>query len=576
MRILSSLFDSSDESPITLNLVIQNFVNKCSELGNDHVAVYNFINELEDETLSVDVYSGINLKPLKEAINKEKQRKLKINAYALETFFRRTSMQTMSSDLALINYYSLNLGHVISATISSSPEMFVKRLIKKCEDIEALISLKIDELQTSGNIELANELASEPFLTDVNSYKTRLTKLQKELTTMSLESASRETVKKSKDMIKFMHEVGESIVNKPKLEDFFPGSTIDFSTLARQMASKNRPVSPVLAYCFFWEKIKPFLPDIYEQISTINSEHEFNIIFNPDIKDVVDRLEFGRVFSGELNLILISRLVMEYNKLSKKDKPNRRLLQGILNAVIQMVEGEVNMFSPDEEAFYHEVEKLTLFAAYCETNGQEKVAWLGSARSIFSGAAKKPGEGIYLNCDDGRWSPALNHAWLTIAYELGFKITVIEPQYPYMEEALLHPDPACYLQALANSVRGYIQPDENDPNKEKENHSQYHGGVEPTATMQEVLYLKALGCDVSKNNDGHICFSKPGRNQEHGMSRVYHHGKLKRTNSSPGGLDQAARQFVSRGSMFQPIKSSVAIRAELADGPDQRIKVSVS
>ena len=95
---------------------------------------------------------------------------------------------------------------------------------------------------------------------------------------------------------------------------------------------------------------------------------------------------------------------------------NYKTLQQYTDSIIisRTLSNQTNegLFKCDFDALYLELTKLALHA---ELHPDQKIIWLGSARSVMAVIDEKDEWGTYLNCDDTKWTWHLNRLYL-IAY----------------------------------------------------------------------------------------------------------------------------------------------------------------
>lgn len=255
------------------------------------------------------------------------------------------------------------------------------------------------------------------------------------------------------------------------------------------------------AYMKQWPKLKENLEPL-QYFAEKYPNNQLAQILHEDKKEIVKLLESGEfLLTNELGGLLFGRILYELPQWSVAEKSRVIKLQELMKYE--------KPFKADE--FQFELIKIYLFDALIRKSGQQPVAWIGSSRSVLAKVKKNPGEGAYLNCDDKKWSPQINRAWLITLLMLDYQIQIVEPQFPAMEKAILSGNFVKYIYCLASEMRHY---DGSSVEKSRVNDSMYHGGLEPTATMQELLLLLSMDCKTFKNSDGYLCVCPPEAQEE--------------------------------------------------------------
>lgn len=255
------------------------------------------------------------------------------------------------------------------------------------------------------------------------------------------------------------------------------------------------------AYMKQWPKLKDSLEPL-QYFAEKYPNNQLAQILHQDKKKIVGLVESGEFsFITELGGLLFGRILYEVPQWSTAEKGRVFKMQEMM--------GSEKSFNADE--FKFEMIKIQLFAVLVRELEQQPVAWIGSSRSVLAKVRKNPGEGAYLNCDDKKWSPQINRAWLVALLMLDYHIQIVEPQFPAMEKAILSGDFVKYIYCLASEMRYY---DGSSVEKSRANDSMYHGGLEPTATMQELLLLLSMDCRTFKNSDGYLCVCPPQAKEE--------------------------------------------------------------
>lgn len=217
--------------------------------------------------------------------------------------------------------------------------------------------------------------------------------------------------------------------------------------------------------------------------------------------ELLEAIDSGKLaLEGEVGNLIIQRLKdirhtynncanMSAQEIKIKER-EKRLATTIITRMMGTATGD-GLFKCDFEALYIELFKLALHA---ELHPDHKIVWLGTARSVCAIINAKTEIGIYLNCDDKRWTWHLNRLWLQAALSLGFRLELIEQHYPSIEDALLSRDGgARFVQELLRQVR-----------EDAKDTSQYNGYDAPTATAQEILVALDMRAAPQKGENNRI------------------------------------------------------------------------
>ncbi|KTC98699.1 hypothetical protein [Legionella erythra] len=255
------------------------------------------------------------------------------------------------------------------------------------------------------------------------------------------------------------------------------------------------------AYMKHWAVLEGKLP-YFEDLIKKYPSNQFASIFKQDKKDIVNLIMKGEYnFHSELGSLLFGRILYESPGWGKNERMQ-------VYRMHLMNESETQFIA---EEFKYEIMKISLFSTLAKESGKKAIAWIGTSRSVMAKVNQNPGEGAFLNCDDDKWSPQLNRAWLISLLMLDYQIQMVEPQFPTMEKAILSGDLFKYIECLLSEIRKY---DGSTNESLHKNDSMYNGGIEPTATMQELLFLLSMGCRSFKDSQGLICLVTPGIKEE--------------------------------------------------------------
>lgn len=416
-------------------------------------------------------------------------------------WLENTTSKTAQDDLVLAGQILTSLPSLITYTISMTPLTLAKKLDAKLDAIAAFLN----------NEEKAELIALKGTL---SVYKEKLAQLLPDATKKAGEIlAAYLRVEKAKlkdfDAIFSPYKVIYQLPDPSDDEVDDLGSDEEDDTpftfrkggFYTQTASVSSYFTlAVHSYMKQW----PGLMDHLEPLQHFVEKYPSNLlaqILHQDKKKIVELACSGELsFNTELGDFLLGRILYEAPQWNIGEKVRVAKMQGLLGG---------KRFDQDE--FVFELIKLHLFDALARESQQQPVAWIGSSRSVLAKVRQNPGEGAYLNCDDDKWSPQINRAWLIALLMFNYEIQIVEPQFPEMEKAVLSGDFVKYIYSLAAEMRQY---DGSTVETSRINDSMYHGGIEPTATMQELLLLLSLDCQTVKNSEGYLCVYRPKTQEE--------------------------------------------------------------
>lgn len=249
-----------------------------------------------------------------------------------------------------------------------------------------------------------------------------------------------------------------------------------------------------------WYKLKDHLESIRKIAEDVNAKHNvLSHILTPNDEKFIDLIECGKLpICGELGHIVIQRLK---NISISAEIAKNKTMKAKVNRWLEFHANEATkegIYYYNHDEFKNELIKLALYAAFYP---DQKIAWLGTARSVKAYALKYQPIGMYLNCDDEKWTWQLNRGWLQATLVLGYTLKLVEQHFPLIESAILSGDSTQLIKQLAREMR------------KRGNVSQYNGNIEPTATSQEILALMDLRSVAKKlaDSDGNSIVFHPAR-----------------------------------------------------------------
>lgn len=344
-------------------------------------------------------------------------------------------------------------------------------------------------------------------------------------------------------------------------------------------ADKNtvlQAFSSGLIHAKTWDDLKDKLGHLAESLNPHGDSYKHNqlaVVLNPDpdvfISQVSGKSTSAFVFdSGELGYLALGRVL---NLMSQRNMTQHKRALNHAFDENKFVYGKT-LFYVDNLQLKNEVMKLLLHA---RRNPKHKIIWLGTAKSVIEYSRNHPSEGIYLNCDDDKWTWSLNRLYLLIASEMGFSFKLVERQFPNIETAILSGNASALLLELFRQA----YPCGNSTISQKT--SQYDGGDQPTATALECLALLDFGCTaVCEENE--IVFTRkiPLSEPTSRPFRVTHLQRLRRSNShanlnaylsvrQPATLEERKKYLLNHFQTNWAESNSEALRATRPIAPPQ-------
>ncbi|KTC78734.1 hypothetical protein [Legionella cincinnatiensis] len=427
-----------------------------------------------------------------------------------------------NTDIQKAEKYLQNMGNFILSSVDFTPLEFAEKMEVKLKRILGQADNTIQE-------EKLNDCINK-----IENYKKFL-----KLNLAAAEKKANNLIKQYENVTDIKEEcLNEMLRAKPKLH-----RARNLFIKVAQQADKSIFQRGINSYQILWDQLSTNLK-IFKDIVKKYPENQLALLLH-DHQSFIEALEDGKIpLGGELGALALQRIFSEYPQLTVRQKVS-------IATLIEKTQIERDTHC-NSVALKSEIIKLQLYAQYCRDNDLPLVAWIGSARPVFSMIADHPGEGAYLNCDDAKWSPELNSTWLLIVSSMGYEIKLVEQHYPKVVDALTSGKILNYVSALIDEIRPFP----------KEFDSQYHGGDQPTATPQEILRLMSIGCKAKKNDDGSVSLTPPkswvaedyrsrkikGLPQKHNIGRE----------SQDVGVSRTRRHSVSffKGSA-QPVKKSL-------------------
>ncbi|AUH73564.1 hypothetical protein [Legionella sainthelensi] len=378
----------------------------------------------------------------------------------------------LDSDLQKAEKYLQNMGNFILSNIDFTPLEFAQKMETK---LQKMLSQKKSAEQEERINECINKLEGH--------------KKYVKLHVPNAEKQADKLIAQYKNITDIKEEcLKEMLYARPKLN-----KARDLFIKVAEKTNKEQSIfqRSINNYQLLWDELSNNIKKFQDLVKKYPDNQLAKLLNEDNISFVNDVVDGNISLDGELGALALQRLLSEYSKFSNLQKAN--IATFLKNTEIERVT------HCDESALKSEIIKLHLYAKYCQDNNLPLVAWIGSARPVFSMIADHPGKGAYLNCDDAKWSAELNSTWLLIVSGLGYEIKLVEQHFPNVAKAIESGNIFNYISAIANEMR---------PNT-KQSHSQYHGGDQPTATPQEILRLMSIGCTAKKNEDGSISLMSP-------------------------------------------------------------------
>ena len=446
------------------------------------------------------------------------------------------NIDSINNDLANIEKYLSSNATLISYAINISPLSFAEKISSKLEQLKKFAS--IEQLNTT-------ILICEDKL---NQYKIFLMQHEPEAKIIAedIEKLHKQSIEtyvnpiKSKDATKIQNIMYTGLNSEQTTENVFQKSLRCYIETLKELCVKiNEPN----------EQLNHFIETT--QDSKYSSNSIVQLFLNDD--DFLEKLKEGEFFNqGEIGHVILQRFFsmnnqnnLQWRTMFNKLSSNPIFCNHITPKCVVNSKEEKTFFQYDEDTFKNEIIKLELYKRLPSQHTEQPVAWIGSATSIMELLKQKESPnhqittaGIFLNCDDDKWSLELNRAWVIALVHMGYQIKLVEQQFPNIKQAFKESDEehriSCFLVALFNEVRPM------DEDNTKKNHSQYNGGDSPTATSLEILLLLGLGCDIiynANNKDISLSMLTPSKSSLYKSPQPrkapFTPSKLKITHSTP-------------------------------------------
>jgi|GEM_PF-1787708 len=228
------------------------------------------------------------------------------------------------------------------------------------------------------------------------------------------------------------------------------------------------------AYDQRWEEIDAM---VRERVSFdgLSDEHVLKALFATTDEEFLDAIDSVSVMDAEIGELSAARLRHIWKSPDSMPFIKQRVAQVLRYLAFPR-------YAWKQETLFNELIKMRVY----QTLSGCKTILLGSARPVTDYAKKYPG--YYLNCPDADYTWTLNRLFLSAAFAFGSDFRVVD-RLPMLTE-----DNLCDVPHYVTRMAELSTPSAC---------TQYlRDGVEPTATMQEVLLLKAQGACLHPSEHG--------------------------------------------------------------------------
>lgn len=379
------------------------------------------------------------------------------------------SKEEAEEDFKKLKSYLISIGQLISCAVGINPLEFANLLEKKLNRIK-------EHLSAPSNQEL------EKYSKRLAEFKESLKKHIDKAICIANEMESycvKSTTKKNIDLIlrKELENLQQSLTKTNSIERSFDKALSSYATIIESISNELETETEQSASC------------PVNNISIKYPDNQLAKLFLKDEDFLNYLLGYHAYYSGEIGHLFLQRTFFILNNKIKHKELAKKAIDIFFRSHSNV------FFAYDAQTFKLEVIKLALYREFYN----DPVAWIGSSATLMH-LLRNPNNkdeteipGIYLNCDDNKWTSELNRAWLLALFHMGYEVKLVEQQFPNVQEALRTKNPTLnFLMSLTKEFRP-LESSKTVSENIRTNDSQYNGNDSPTATSLEILFLLSIG-----------------------------------------------------------------------------------